>query len=96
MINFPIMTRAVVDMQNKNNFGLIEYFDNIGKNKFGKIKNKIDLIELLANEIPIKKKEINLNKDSENPNNEEKISLDEKIFQKKKSNLEILLKNSIK
>jgi hypothetical protein len=65
MINLPIMTSAIIDLQNKNNYGMIEYFDNLSKENYKKIKDKIDMIDILVKEIPSKPM------DKEEPKNED-------------------------
>jgi hypothetical protein len=79
MINLPIMTSAIIDLQNKNNYGMIEYFDNLSKENYKKIKDKVDLMEMLVKEIPVNSinKEERVQEDQHNDEEDDVIVLAE-------------------
>ena len=86
MINFPIMTSAIMDMQNKNNFGMVEYFDNISKQKSRKIKDKLDIVEQLARRVPLGEEDIGKEEDEVDEGKEENGNKDEKLLLEENKN----------
>ena len=75
MISYPIITSSIEDMQNKNIYGMIEYFDSfLSRDNYKKINEKVEIIERLLLEIP-SVREVENKKNEENQSQfEEKIN----------------------